>query len=833
MVDRERRTVEGHVDHNGPRLYFATRIEQPFERVEDLEQAGVSAAIRFAAEGGLVVELSMATSFISVEQARANLMLEVGTRSFDDVRSEASRAWDAKLRLIEVEGATEREKVTLYSSLYRAFMYPSSMWERMGDDAAYFSPYDGALHAGKIWVNNGFWDTYRAAWPLYTLLLPEQTAEMLDGFVRAYRDGGWTPRWTGPGYLDVMVGSHADSIFADSYLKGIRSFDVQSAYASMLKNALVASDQGALGRKGNEVSIFKGYVPTSTGESAAWSLENNVNDFGIAQLAAALADPVHAEYFLSRALSYREIFSPEVGFFRGRNPDGSWRTSAADFDAREWGYEFTEGNAWHYSVAANHDPEGMAALYGGRAALSRKIDDVLSADRQFLRGSYPYVIHEMVEAYDTNMGQYAHANQPTHHMLYMYNYAGTPWKAQQHVREVLDESRGIYGPGLGDGGGYLGDEDNGQMSAWFVFSALGLYPASPGHPEYAIGSPLFTRATLNLPGGKRFVVSAPGNSRANRYVQRAKLNGQPLTRSYVTHTELTAGGELTLEMGPSASKWGSGVHDVPSSLTSGARPRERLRDRTSGGIVATSHEHADHGGAQAFDDDSRTVWRATQTVPWISVRLPAGESHAVGLYTVTSGRGPSTSDPTGWSLQASVDGMDWKTVDARSEQAFEWRQQTRVFAVDKPNRASHYRLVIEANGGSAETEVAELELLWGQDDPPAAGSGALPGAAPETADAGQRRDDNEDDDDAGLDAVADADAPSPEGRLDAGVRAERPRAAPRPRDAGCSALPGVAAPSGALGVLWVLAIVVTSGLRRRTPRLAYQRRERRSVRAVA
>jgi predicted alpha-1,2-mannosidase len=798
-VASERRMVEGHVDHNGPRLYFAAKSEQAFERVEDLEQAGVSAAVRFAAEGGLVVDLSMATSFISVEQARANLMSEVGARSFEDVRSEASRAWNGTLRLIEVKGASAPQKVTLYSSLYRAFMYPNSMWERVGGNAAYFSPYDGEVHAGKIWVNNGFWDTYRAAWPLYTLLLPEQTAEMLDGFVRAYHEGGWTPRWSGPGYLDVMVGSHADSIFADAYLKGVQSFDVQSAYASMLKNALVASDHGALGRKGNEVSIFKGYVPTSTYESAAWSLENYVNDFGIARLAAALGDSLHAEYFRGRALRYSELFSHEVGFFRGRKPDGSWRTSAADFNPREWGYEFTEGNAWHYCVAANHDPEGMAALYGSRAALSTKIDEVLSADRQFLRGSYPSVIHEMVEAYDTNMGQYAHANQPTHHMLYMYNYAGTPWKTQQHVREVLDEARGIYGPGLGDGGGYLGDEDNGQMSAWFVFSALGLYPASPAHPEYAIGSPLFTRATLNLSEGKRFVVSAPNNSDANRYVQSARLNGQPLNRSFVTHDELSAGGELTLEMGPSASKWGSGRDDVPSSFALGSRPRERLRDRTAGGFITASDEHADHGAALAFDDDSRTIWRATSAAPWISTRLPGAESYAVGHYTVTSGRGPATTDPVSWALQASLDGADWLTVDARSGQSFEWRQQTRVFAVARPSRASHYRLVIEANGGGAETEVAELELLWGQEATPHDGTrDVAPTAFAEPSAAARRGSD----DDAG--AVVEPHAGSDVSRPAAEKGHARQLSASRTRDSGCGTIPGVPMSFGPFGALSLL-----------------------------
>jgi predicted alpha-1,2-mannosidase len=713
-VDAARRSVEGYVDHNGPRLYFVARADQPIMSVDYPQAAGASAAIRFDTRAKTTVGLSMATSFLSVQQAQTNLDDEIGVRSFDDVREDAAEKWDDTLALVQVEGASERQKITLYSNLYRAFLYPNSMWELVDGRPVHFSPYDQRRHDGKIWVNNGFWDTYRAAWPLYVLLLPEQAGEMLEGFVQAYREGGWTPRWSGPGYLDVMVGTHLDLVFADAYLKHVRDFDVKSAYDSALKNALVASDQGALGRKGNEFSIFRGYVPTSVPESAAWTLENALTDFGIGRLAHELGDGLHARYFESRALAYADLFSPDVGFFRGRKLDGSWRTSDAEFHPEEWGFEYTEGDAWQYSMAANHDPEGMARLYGGRGALSEKIDALLDAPRSFLQGSYSQVIHEMTEAYDTNMGQYAHANEPTHHILYMYNYAGTPWKTQYHVRNVLDESRGLYGPGLEDGGGYLGDEDNGQMSAWFVFSALGFYPASPGHPEYVIGSPLFTRATLSLPGGKRFVVSASANNDANRYIQRARLNGQVLTRNFLTHDEVSAGGELQLDLGPEPSTWGSGAGAVPSSLTSGSLGCGRLRDRAVGGTISASDEFADFPAANTFDDDSRSEWHASGTTPWVAYQFNES-AYIVGIYTITSGA-DTGADPSTWTLEASDDGAQWVVLDRRVNEAFGFRRQTRVFDVPEPRSSRFYRLVIDASSTQS-VRIAEFELLADEEPP--------------------------------------------------------------------------------------------------------------------
>ncbi len=740
-IDQEARTIRGHVDHRGPRIYFHAEVSKSIASVYDGTNA--TAAIGFSTSASEEVILKLGTSFISLDQAEANLEQELGSKSFSQIRDQAQQVWDETLGKIEVEGATEDLKVTFYSNLYRAFMYPNSMWENVDGSPQYFSPYNHSLQSGKIYVNNGFWDTFRSAWPLYILLVPSQTAEMLQGFVNAYEDGGWTPRWTGPGYIDIMVGTHPDIVFADAYMKGIRDFDIATAYESMLKNAMVYSSNGARGRKGNQVSIFKGYIPTDVlSESAAWYLEDVINDFGIARVAEELGDTENARYFDNRALNYVNLFSHSVGFFRGRQSNGEFRTPDADFKPNEWGYEFTEGCPWHYVTAANNDPQGMANLYGGRAGLAAKIDAVFAASRDYLVGSYGGVIHEMLEAYDTNMGQYAHANEPIHHMIYMYNYAGAPAKTQARVRAVLDPDSGIYGPGY-DGGGYLGDEDNGQMSSWFVFSALGFYPSSPGRPEYAIGSPLFTKATIHLENGNQFVIVAPNNSDTNIYIQRASLNGAPHTRNYLTHAEILAGGTLELVMGDSPSNWGSTPEDVPSSTTQTQRIPVPMFDRALGGTATASSENAaaGEGIAQAFDDTSETKWLAEANHAAVTYQFGQGYAHTVSLYTLTSGNDAANRDPKSWTLSGSNDGETWTPLDTRSDEAFEWRRHTRVFAAENDTPYRYYQLEITENHGAPLTQLSEIELLGNAPIEAVSTSGSAgcaPNEGPEKASDGNR-----------------------------------------------------------------------------------------------
>jgi putative alpha-1,2-mannosidase len=434
-------------------------------------------------------------------------------------------------------------------------------------------------------------------------------------------------------------------------------------------------------------------------ESASWTLEDAANDFGIAQMARALGHDEDAAYFLNRSLSYVNLFSPTTGFFRGRQSSGAWRTPDATFDPATWGFEFTEGDAWHYAMAAPQDPQGMAALYGGRAQLSNKIDSVFAASRAYHPGSYGRLIPEMLGAYDTGLGQYAHSNEPVHHMIYMYDYAGNPAKAQDRVRQVLTT---LYDAGEGTGNGYLGDEDNGQMSAWYVFSALGFYPARLGGTEYTIGAPLHPKATLTLENGREFTINAPGVSDTDRYIQSVRLNGVPYTRTYLTHADITAGGTLTFEMGPSPSSWGTGQNDVPPSITTGTAVPRPLADKATGGTLAK-------GMAALVDDTSLTQWMSPIDTATIDDRLAAPAT--IKQYTLTSAGDLPARDPRSWNLQGSQDGTTWTTIDSRTDLSFDDRRQTRAFVVAHPGSYTSYRLQITAGHGDSHIQLAEWQLL--------------------------------------------------------------------------------------------------------------------------
>ncbi|WP_433062817.1 GH92 family glycosyl hydrolase [Dactylosporangium sp. CS-033363] len=699
-VDTGSRTISGYADHKGGKLYFSATLDVAFS-------AAGTGGITFATTAGQQVTLRVGTSWISVAQAAANLAQEVGSKNLDAVRSDAQAQWEAVLGKVRLEGASNDQLITFYSNLYRAYMYPNNRSEMVNGVRRYQSPYDGQVHDGQMYVNNGFWDTARAEWPLMTLLSPTRTGEMLDGFTNVYKTSGWTPSWSGPWNKAAMPGTNQDLAFADAYVKGVRNFDYTAAYASMVKNAMVYSP-AINGRAGLEVSTFKGYLPTDVrGDSASWTLEDATSDFGIAQMAAGLGKSEDAAYFRNRALDYVNLYSPSVGFFRGKQSNGQWRTSDADFKPNSWGCEYVEGAAYHYALSAPQDPQGMANLYGGRAQMSAKIDQVLTAPRDYLPGCYGGTIHEMRETYDANMGQYAHANEETHAMLYMYNYAGTPAKTQNYVRTTLTR---YYDSGQGTGNGYLGDEDNGEMSAWYVFSALGFYPARMGSTDYTIGAPLHPKATMTLENGRTFTVNAPGVSDTNRYIQSATLNGVQYTRNYLTHADLLAGGTLSFVMGPNPSSWGSGTNDVPPSLTSGAAAPAQLKDRATGGTLTVSGENGPgEGRAALVDDNSLTKWLTFANTATITDQLTG--AMAVKQYTLTSANDLPGRDPRDWALQGSNDGVTWTTVDTRSGIDFADRRQTRAFVVSGSGSYSRYRLQITANHGAAETQLAELQVI--------------------------------------------------------------------------------------------------------------------------
>ncbi len=713
-VDQGGSVIQGKSQDGKGVMYFYGTLSQAALEWKTPSASDPATWLRFAP--GLTLELNIATSFISIEQARFNLDSEIGGKSFDQVREDAAKIWNAALGRIEIEGATESQKTIFYSNLYRTHLYPNSRWENVAGKKIYASPFlnDQPLREGYAYVNNGTWDTARSEWPLLMLLEPTQTGNMLEGYVNSYRDGGWTPRWSGPGYLDVMLGTQTDLIFADAYAKGIRNFNVDGAFESMIKNSSVWSAEGSKGRKQNQVAPFYGYIPDDfMRDSIGWHLEDTIADFGISQLAETLGKPIEAAYYRNKALSYANVFSNSIQYFRGKTSQGQWRTTDEAFQANEWGYEYSQGNAYHYAASANHDPQGMINLYGGDQAFINRLDSVWDAPAINNPGSYGGKAHAMYEMESVALGQYAQANQPVHHMLYMYNYAGQPSGAAMRVRHVLDEATGQYTLGQMNGGGYVGDEDNGSMSAWFIFGALGFYPAAPGHSEYALGSPLFTKATIHLENGRDFVISAPQNNAQNIFIQSASLNGKVYSKNYLSHSDILAGGRLDLKMGESAaSSWGRAEADRPHSLTTNRLVPKPWHDLAEMGRVLASGENGpNESAAMAFDNNALTKWLVFSNVGTLEYELPPEEKGIVNYYTITSADDHPERDPRAWILQGTRDGKLWVDVAKESDQHWTWRRQTRVFKVERPSEFHSLRLNIVANDGGSATQIAELELL--------------------------------------------------------------------------------------------------------------------------
>ncbi|MGB8945672.1 MAG: GH92 family glycosyl hydrolase [Streptomyces sp.] len=718
-LDKESGVVSGFSDvksglsAGASRLFVYGTFDAPVTAGGKLDGGGggdVTGYLRFKAGKDRTVNLRLATSLISLDQAKANLDREIpsGT-SFDRVQNRAQRSWDDILGKVEVQGASEGQRTSLYSSLYRLYLYPNSGFEKVasaGGKSKYqyaspFSPQTGPdtpthtgakIVDGKPYVNNGFWDTYRTTWPAYSLLTPKKAGELVDGFVQQYKDGGWTSRWSSPGYADLMTGTSSDVAFADAYVKGV-DFDAKDAYDAALKNATVVPPSSGVGRKGMETSPFLGYTPSETHEGLSWALEGYLNDYGISRMGQALYKKTgekhykeESDYFLNRARDYVKLFDDKAGFFQGKSEKGEWRVPSDKFDPRVWGYDYTETNAWGYAFTAPQDSRGLANLYGGRKGLGDKLDTYFATPETGsaeFAGSYGGVIHEMTEARDVRMGMYGHSNQVAHHVAYMYDAAGQPSKTQEKVREVL--SRLYTGSEIGQG--YHGDEDNGEQSAWYLFSSLGFYPLVMGSGEYAIGSPQFTKMTVHMDGGRDLVVKAPKNSAKNIYVQGLKVNGKKWTSTALPHKEIARGGVLEFDMGPEPSSWGTGKNAQPASVTQDDE-------------VPSPRGDALKGDGALFDNSSKT--EATSEA---AVDLPVGKETKAVQYTLTSATDKAKA-PRGWVLQGSADGEKWKDLDKRSGESFAWDKQTRVFTVDRPGTYAHYRLVPD---GSA--TLAEVELL--------------------------------------------------------------------------------------------------------------------------
>lgn len=749
-VNQAEGTASGYALHGSndftPRMYFFIKFDSAITKYqENISSGDVRAWVQFDTPAGAkVVGMRIATSFISEEQAKDNLEQEIAGKSFDDVLRLAEDAWNKRLNTIHVQGATEDQKIILYSNMYRSFLYPNSAWENVrGADGkstpTYVSPYTNTdkVKPGKIWVNNGFWDTYRANWPLYSLLMPNETGEMLNGFVNGYKDGGWTSRWSNPGYRDSMVATSTDIVLADAYLKGIRNFDVETAYASMLRNATNYSRDSDKGRRSMDVSIFRGYTPTGTGNtggtsrSVAWSLEGYLNDFGIAQMAKELKKDGKTgynygdeqAYFASRSLNYVNLFDPAGsgawagGWFRGKNLNGAWDNGSTSAQPHSWGYGYEEGNAWSYAFLAPQDGQGLANLYGGRDKLKEKLDKFFTTTPRLEGGDYGSIIHEVREAAEVHrlagVGEYQHSNQTVHHSIYMYNYAGSPATGQKYLRDVMDKLyfTGFDANGVSDGSGYIGDEDNGEMSSWYILSAMGVYPVSMGRPEYAIGAPYFPRMTVRLKtiknAEKTLTIRAPSVSSANRYVQSVKLNGKPVLRNYILHSEIADGATLDFVMGPNPSQWGSGVDDVPTSITKGdAKPKPSVSLLQTGFYDGNASNATQF--ATLFDKHSGTGFWNSGANGWVELWVMDTKPVSLAkMYTLTS-IASNVDSPKSWTVKGSEDGTTWEILDQRKDEIFKWGQQTRPFSLNTTKAYKRYRIEFD---GAKPANLAELELL--------------------------------------------------------------------------------------------------------------------------
>jgi predicted alpha-1,2-mannosidase len=550
--------------------YFTIVFDRPFTTngvwSDDAIQAGatrldgqhVGAYLKFDTRTNPVVECKVASSFISLEQAGRNLQREIGNADFDTIRHRAEDAWNAALGRVIVKGGSEEQQRTFYSALYRSILFPHRIYEfDATNQPVYASPNDGKIHPGVMYTDSGYWDTFRAAHPLYNLLYPEISAEILQGVINTYNESGFLPAWPSPGNRQAMIGNHAFSLLADGWTKGVTNFDLQTAVAAMVHDAHHGGFFG-MGRSDSDYYDKLGYIPyTNVLAGTARTLEYAYDDFCAATLARAAGRPVDEAAFLKSAMNYTNVFDSATGMMRGRKEDGSWYEP---FDPIEWGGPFIEGNSWQWTWSVMQDIPGLVQLMGGDAAFASKLDAMFNAGAAVKVGTYHTMIHEMNEMVAQNFGQYAHGNEPVHHVIYLYDYAGQPWKTQVRIREVMEELYQSTPDGLS------GDEDTGQMSAWYVLSALGIYPACPGDPVYLIGSPVFDQATIKLRNGKTFTITAQDNGPQEYYIDGAKLNGEPFNKVFITHDQILNGGGLWFQMASFPNyQWAVGPESRPPS----------------------------------------------------------------------------------------------------------------------------------------------------------------------------------------------------------------------------------------------------------------------------
>lgn len=558
------------------RNYFEITFDKPFKSYgtwenrhnkvnagnAEAEGEGAGAYIEFSAGQ---VEAKVASSYISPEQATLTLAQELGKyKKFEDTHRAADKVWNTLLGSMKVEGGTAAEKATFYSCLYHANLFSHQFFEYGKDGQPYYySPYDGKVHQGYMYTDNGFWDTFRGQFPLNTILHPTMEGRLVQALLDAQQQCGWLPSWSFPAETGGMLGNHAISLLTDAWVKGIRTFDPQKALQAYFHEATNKGPWGsANGRPGWKEYYEMGYVPFTkqTEGATAWTLEFAYDDYCGYQLAKMTKQPFYENVFSRQMYNYKNLYDSSTGFMRAKDAEGKWITP---FDPLDWGGPYTEGNAWHWTWSVFHDVQGLINLMKGEDNFNAKIDSVFSIPGTIKVGGYGQVIHEMTEMAAFNMGQYAQGNEPIHHLVYLYNYSGQPWKAQQHVRQIMKNTYNATE------NGYPGDEDEGQMSSWYVLSAAGFYSVCPGTDQYVIGSPLFPKMTITLENKKQFVVEAENNTTENVYIQSATLNGRLYTHNWISHADIMNGGTLHLVMGPQpALNRGTAAADRPFSLSS-------------------------------------------------------------------------------------------------------------------------------------------------------------------------------------------------------------------------------------------------------------------------
>ena len=521
------------------------------------------AIIGFQTKRGEAVNVQVASSFISEEQALRNLG-ELKDGCFDRIKAEGRKTWNNVLGKIEIEDQNIDHKRTFYSCLYRSVLFPRSFFEYDAQGkVVHYSPYNGKVLPGYMFTDTGFWDTFRCLFPLLNVMYPSMNTKMQEGLVNAYKESGFLPEWASPGHRGCMVGNNSASIVADAYLKGLRGYDAEELWKAVVHGANnVHPTVSSTGRLGHEYYNTLGYVPydVKINENVARTLEYAYDDWCIYKFGKALGkSEKELKPFLARAYNYKNVFDPETKLMRGRNKDGKFQTP---FSPLKWGDAFTEGNSWHYTWSVFHDPQGLINLMGGKQNFNQMLDSVFNVPPLFDDSYYGGVIHEIREMQIMNMGNYAHGNQPVQHMIYLYGYSGQPWKTQYWIREVMDKLYNAHPDG------YCGDEDNGQTSAWYVFSAMGFYPVCPGSNQYVLGVPYFDKLTLHLENGKSLTVTAKGNSDDTRYVNAMTLNGATYNHNYLTHDAVMNGGNIVFDMSTTPNtQRGTLAEDVPYSLS--------------------------------------------------------------------------------------------------------------------------------------------------------------------------------------------------------------------------------------------------------------------------